>query len=79
MKKEELCIKKEELCIKKEELCIKKEELYIKKEELYIKQPLFIYKKVIYDIGTEIRMLQQIDHKTTQEAPTELSFSAEKS
>ena len=37
--------------------------------------PVFIYQKVIYNIGTEIQMLQCNLHNSTQEAPTELSFS----
>ena len=37
------------------------------------------YTKVIYNIGTEILMLQCDLHNLTQEAPTELSFSAKKS
>ena len=37
--------------------------------------PVFIYQKVIYNIGTEILMLHCDLHNSTQEAPTELSFS----
>ena len=40
--------------------------------------PVFIYQKVIYNIGTEILMLQCNLHNSTQEAPTELSLSEKK-
>ena len=40
-----------------------------------VEPPVFIYQKVIYNIGTEILMLQCNLHNSTQEAPTELSFS----
>ena len=36
---------------------------------------LFFYQKVIYNIGIEIIMLHCDLHNSTQEAPTELSFS----
>ena len=37
------------------------------------------YQKVMYNIGTEILMLQYNLHNSTQEAPTELSVCVEKS
>ena len=44
-----------------------------------VEPPVFIYQKVIYNIGTEILMLQCNLHNSTQEAPTELSVCAEES